>query len=287
MTEEEQRARIMDESYLEEVEGVARTELNINAVIPTSFDARVKWPACTSIKTIRDQSACGSCWAVSGASAMSDRLCVQSNGKIKKFVSDADILACCGSFCGYGCKGGYTIRAWQFATSTGACTGGAYAQKGVCKPYPFHPCGQHKGQPYYGNCPSSGYPTPACEKKCQSGYTTPYASDKLRAKSSYYVTSTVEAIQKEIMTNGPVQASFSVYADFYSYKSGIYVHTAGARKGGHAIKIIGWGVDKNVPYWLISNSWNSDWGENGLFRIARGKNECGIESRVVAGMMQV
>ncbi|KHJ83587.1 hypothetical protein OESDEN_16713 [Oesophagostomum dentatum] len=102
MTEEEQRARIMDESYLEEVEGVARTELNINAVIPTSFDARVKWPACTSIKTIRDQSACGSCWAVSGASAMSDRLCVQSNGKIKKFVSDADILACCGSFCGYG-----------------------------------------------------------------------------------------------------------------------------------------------------------------------------------------
>ena len=30
----------------------------------------------------------------------------------------------------------------------------------------------------------------------------------------------VENIQTEIMTNGPVEASFSVYQDFLSYKSG-------------------------------------------------------------------
>lgn len=32
------------------------------ADIPKSFDARTNWPQCKSIKEIRDQSACGSCW---------------------------------------------------------------------------------------------------------------------------------------------------------------------------------------------------------------------------------
>ncbi|EYB96051.1 hypothetical protein Y032_0154g3013 [Ancylostoma ceylanicum] len=48
-----------------------------------SFDARTQWPECRSIGTIRDQSACGSCWAVSSAEAMSDEICVQSNSTIK------------------------------------------------------------------------------------------------------------------------------------------------------------------------------------------------------------
>jgi len=43
------------------------------------------------------------------------------------------------------------------------------------------------------------------------------------------------------MTNGPVEGSFTVYEDFLSYKSGVYVHTTGSEEGGHAIKILGWG----------------------------------------------
>lgn len=37
----------------------------------------------------------------------------------------------------------------------------------------------------------------------------------------------------------------------------------GSAVGGHAIKILGWGEEKNVPYWLAANSWNTDWGDNG------------------------
>ena len=67
----------------------------------------------------------------------------------------------------------------------------------------------------------------------------------------------VEAeIQAEIMKNGPVEGAFTVYADFPSYQSGVYQHTAGAALGGHAIKILGWGVENNVKYWLVANSWN-------------------------------
>ena len=54
--------------------------------------------------------------------------------------------------------------------------------------------------------------------------------------------------------------------------------------GGHAIRILGWGVENDTPYWLVGNSWNTDWGDKGFFKILRGQDHCGIESEIVAGM---
>lgn len=88
----------------------------------------------------------------------------------------------------------------------------------------------------------------------------------------------------EIMTNGPVEVAFNVYQDFFSYTSGVYSHKSGGLAGGHAVKAIGWGVENGTPYWLIANSWGTSWGMQGLFKIKRGSNECGIESNVVAGL---
>jgi cathepsin B len=99
----------------------------------------------------------------------------------------------------------------------------------------------------------------------------------------YGVSSDQNQIMQEIMTNGPVEAAFDVYEDFASYTSGVYHHVSGGLLGGHAISIIGWGVQGSTPYWIVRNSWNRTWGENGYFRIVRGQDECGIEDGVVAG----
>ncbi|VDO34208.1 unnamed protein product [Haemonchus placei] len=69
--------------------------------IPESFDARTHWPNCSSLTHIRDQANCASCWAVSTASALSDRICIASRGAKQVYVSATDILSCCHS-CGYG-----------------------------------------------------------------------------------------------------------------------------------------------------------------------------------------
>ena len=53
----------------------------------------------------------------------------------------------------------------------------------------------------------------------------------------------IEEIKTEIFKNGPVEGGFDVYEDFMNYKSGVYVHKTGGTLGGHAIKIIGWGID--------------------------------------------
>jgi cathepsin B len=80
----------------------------------------------------------------------------------------------------------------------------------------------------------------------------------------------------EILTHGPVSAAFTVFDDFLTYKTGVYKHITGNVLGGHAVKIIGWGNEDGIPYWLIVNSWNEDWGDQGTFKMLRGYNECGI-----------
>merc|ERR1712087_421177 len=90
------------------------------------------------------------------------------------------------------------------------------------------------------------------------------------------------AIKLAIMEGGPVETAFTVYSDFENYVSGIYHHVSGEMAGGHAAKMVGWGVDGGVKYWKIANSWNPYWGEKGYFRIKRGNNEGGIVDQAVA-----
>lgn len=112
-----------------------------------------------------------------------------------------------------------------------------------------------------------------------------------------------------------------VYADFFSYKAGVYQWDGKTpQAGGHAVKIVGYGEEKGeqrraghagacrlphcrlprsspppppaphpasslvpagIPYWACQNSWGTAWGEGGFFRIRRGANEAAIESSVV------
>ena len=81
-----------------------------------------------------------------------------------------------------------------------------------------------------------------------------------------------------------MQVAFTVYEDFVTYKKGVYRHVTGGELGGHAVRMLGWGVEDGTPYWLLANSWNSDWGDGGYFKILRGSDECGIEDDVVAGL---
>jgi len=110
----------------------------------------------------------------------------------------------------------------------------------------------------------------------------PYTADKLKAKGEYSI-KTVADMQRELMEKGTLSVAFTVYEDFEAYTSGVYHHVTGKSLGGHAIKMVGWGVDNGTPYWTCINSWNDSWGEKGAFRIKRGNNECGIEGSVVAG----
>ena len=66
-----------------------------NDDIPESYDLREAYPECETIREIRDQSRCGSCWAFGAAETMSDRLCIHSKGALQTRVSAQHLVTCC------------------------------------------------------------------------------------------------------------------------------------------------------------------------------------------------
>ncbi|XP_063903659.1 cathepsin B-like cysteine proteinase 4 isoform X2 [Zophobas morio] len=230
--------------------------------IPETFDARLEWPACrASIERINNQGNCSSCWAFAAIGVMSDRLCIQTNGKENFRFSPQDLISCC-QYCDFACTGGIASRSWHYYTHFGI--------EG-CKPY-------QESEYFYNK-------TTTCIASCENPfYNVSYKDDKHFGSEYYMVNKTPECIQAEIMEKGPVQASMAVYEDFNYYRDGVYVYTIGKKQARHAVRIIGWGKERGIPYWLVANSWGCQWANlKGFFKIRRGTDECGIEQHVIAG----
>jgi cathepsin B len=268
--------------------------------IPTDFDARKAFPKCAKvIGDIRDQSNCGCCWAFGTAEAASDRLCIATEGATMVPLSAEDL---CFNSNFNGCGGGSPESAWSYIERKGIVSGKQQAFKAgtagpdpdpfagtdTCSDFSLPHC-HHHGPVGKDPFPAEGAPgcasqkSPKGPKACDAGSKLKYESDKYTFKGTVANVGRNETYLKaEIMANGPVTVAFTVYSDFENYAGGIYKHTTGKMMGGHAVKMLGWGVEKGTEYWLIANSWNPYWGEEGYFRIATGKEDCGMARSAVA-----
>lgn len=208
------------------------------------FDSRKQWGK--KVHEIRNQGQCGSCWAFGATEALSDRFAIEKN--IDVVLSPQHLVSCDrGNF---GCNGGYLNKAWDFMQKNGVTTD-------ECYPYTSGTSGKDGD----------------CLKVCHDGSAMHlYHAQKTQTSRSNTVT------MQNIQAGGPVEAAFTVYQDFMSYKGGIYQHTSGSMLGGHAIKAIGWGTENGVDYWIMANSWGTGWGEQGFFRIKKG--DCGIDAQM-------
>jgi cathepsin B len=249
--------------------------------LPENFDLREEYPYCNSLFEIRDQANCGSCWAVASVETMSDRHCIISKGAQKPILSASAVISCC-SLCGKGCSGGLPYEAFIYWLGAGIPTGGEYGDKDTCMPYFLPKCNHHLNDTGLPDCPETAK-EPSCNKTCQDGYDVEYLDDRYFA-TEYYTVKGEQQIMTEIYERGSIESNFLVYEDFVNYKEGVYQYVEGELLGGHAIKIIGWGVENGVKYWLCVNSWNEFWGDKGTFKILRGEDHCKIESNIVTGM---
>lgn len=280
-SEESFKSFIMDSKFIDPSNNprdqlFSHSEANINSA-PASFDARTNWSNCESISEVRDQSSCGSCWAFGAAEAMSDRVCIASGQTDQRRVSAEDLLECAGMMYGnMGCNGGQLSGAFNYWHRNGLVDGGLYNDTTTCKPYKFAACAHHVTSDVYPDCPSTEYSTPSCKRDCSLGNGADYTGSKIHASSVNHVSGEAN-MMAEISQNGPVEVAFTVYADFPTYKSGVYQHTTGGQLGGHAVRALGYGTENGVKYWIIANSWNETWGDHGFFKILRGSNHCGIE----------
>jgi len=279
---------------------IVETSVDEQMEIPASFDSAENWPQCAKIiGDIRDQSNCGCCWAFAGAEAASDRMCISTNASTMIPLSAQDVCFNGGGFLSQGCNGGQITSPWSYMKKgglfggKGAVSGGQYQGlgpfgKGLCSDFSFPHChhhGPHGNDPY----PAEGQPgcphqrSPPKYSKCDADAQPPhndFQADKYSYRGNTVTARGVSGIQQAIMAGGPMEVAFTVYSDFENYASGIYHHVSGEPVGGHAVKVVGWGVENGVSYWKIANSWNPYWGEKGYFRIKFG--EGGIDDRAVA-----
>lgn len=209
-----------------------------------SIPASVDWRQSGAVSYIKNQASCGSCYTFATAAV------IESAYKIKKGslpnLSEQQLLDCTTSYGNMGCSGGYIHTMWQYMMKNKIMQ-------------------------------ESDYPYVAYKKTCA------YKSTKglVNVNAWYNVARNdpnahMRAIAKQPIA-GAVAASSSVYM---FYKGGIISSTSCGTALNHAVTFVGYGTENGVNYWLLKNSWGTNWGEKGYFRIRRdstsGPGICGV-----------
>jgi len=212
--------------------------------LPLQFDWRT-YNGSDWTTPVKSQGNCGSCWAFGTLAALESLMEIsQDNPALNPDLSEQYLLSCSGG----DCDGWYLDRALDFLKDYGTVDESCF--------------------PYYAN---DSIPCSACCSDWQSRIKK--ISDWGWVGGSFWLQST-ETIKEELL-KGPLPTGMTVYEDFYYYIGGVYQHVWGEELGGHLITLVGW--DDIEQCWICKNSWDTDWGENGWFKIRMGVDECGIE----------
>jgi len=196
------------------------------------------------VTPIKDQSSCGSCWAFGTIVQLESAIMISKLGSGQMLDLSEQYMVSCNKT-NLGCNGGYMDRAYDFLVEEGV---------------PPEPC----------------FPYKAKDLPCSDACNNPLLA---KIDDWYSVSRTIADLQEAVYMQ-PITVAFYVYRDFTYYTGGIYKHVYGDLLGGHAVCAIGW--SNKDECFIVKNSWGSDWGEDGYFRIAM--SEMGAASPVRFGI---
>ncbi|XP_049270328.1 cathepsin B [Rhipicephalus sanguineus] len=157
--------------------------------------------------------------AFGAVGAISDRICIHTNGRVHVNISAQDLVTCCANCAveGNGCYAGYINKAWDFYLNEGIVTGGLYGTKDGCSPYSYPPSNQLGLSPHKKGRPPK---PPACTHSCEHGNNKSYTAEKHYGKKIYSLSGDEDEIKIEVFMNGIGEGDFTVYNDLQSYKRG-------------------------------------------------------------------
>lgn len=232
----------------------------VNEDLPKEFDSRKQWPEC--IGAIRDQGHCGSCWAFAASGVIADRACISGQTKGHVVMSPQQLVSC--DKTNYGCSGGIPVLSWMYLKNKGIVSETCY--------------------PYTSGVTEESGTCMTVKNNCKKEAGVEREEFKKFTVEDYRKHATIVEAKQALNNHGPIEAAFKVYEDFMSYKSGVYVYKTGSLLGGHAVKIVGYGVENGVEYWIVANSWTEKWGEQGFFKVAIGQKALTFESDLRSGL---
>jgi cathepsin F len=95
-----------------------------------------------------------------------------------------------------------------------------------------------------------------------------------------------DQIAANLVKHGPLSVGINA-AYMQTYVGGVSCPYICGRHLDHGVLLVGYGSAgfapirlKNKPYWIVKNSWGEGWGDQGYYKICRGRNVCGVDSMV-------
>ena len=212
--------RLFQQRYERELSSFEKSMIDS---LPLQYNLRTTYNSCLSLTTILQQHTCGACWAFGATGIVADRLCIAGIANIlpsAQFSVNCDRTCSLDNTreCNIGCNGGYLGPDFEFTMNH-------FVTTNSCVPY------TNTEQPCTNSC-SDGTPF-------QPGVNA-FSTSGIRHICGE------EAIRLAIFTSGSVSAGLEVYSDFEEYREGVYIRSPTSYlKGRHAVKIIGWGVERD------------------------------------------
>jgi len=223
---------------------------SINVSLPDSWD----WREHGALTPIKNQGYCGSCWAFASVGNVESIWYLSGNDL--PILSEQQVVSC--DTTDLGCSGGLMQTAFEYVMSApveGLVSGLLYA--------------------YSSARGATGV--------CNSTLASP---EHRIASITGYAQVSMSASEESGMRRAVLSSPFTIAINggsMETYISGVDCPKKCTDDVDHAVMLVGYGTQKK-KYWLIRNTWGSDWGEEGYYRLCSGKNKCGVASDAVAAL---
>lgn len=186
------------------------------------------------ITSAKNQATCGSCWAFASVAQLEAQDAV-TNSKIdpQTNLSEQFLVSCMESGT---CDGGWHNDAFDFIIENGV-------PDDSCFPY----------------IEDNG----SCSNACEDWESRTMTLESWSWISTDNIGET--GLIKTALMDGPVSSVMEIHTDFYGYSGGVYDQIGFSYEGHHVVLLIGW--DDAEQAWIAKNSWGTEWGINGFFKI--------------------